>query len=708
MPQSRTSDSKNATELVFRPKARIIRLLGENLLKDDITALLELVKNSHDADASFCKITFKSMEGDKQEIRIQDDGTGMSREDIINFWLVPGTTNKIKKIYTAKGRRVQGEKGLGRFATDKIANTIEILTKTIKMNKTLRLDITWNDFETSDTFLDDVPISLKEETHDFPKEGTLVVLTNLRKKWNEKDLKNLRYGLTRLIPPYSGPQKFTINLEAPDYPKIEGIIHTNILKKAPFQIYAKLENGEINAEVVIKLRDRVETMKQVIRVSGFDSDEKISKSDLVELGPVQVDIGAFILSKRGVGIPGFISDLDRKLLRQWHGVGIYSDGFWIYPYGEDWYDWLRLFERRVDKPAQRFDNSQITGFVRISRDMNKGLVQQINREGLVHNKSYEVLKAVVLSVIAELERSTTSSGARKNLYSSTDEVRASDVTSDHQSSIQDIRKDIQLTKRLIQEGKSGSTIEKIDGIDKTLEGLGRELEEERVIWSKHAALGNMVGHIIHVLNHQIEHIIVPADTLKNKIRNISLPRPVRSELMSITEDIENSFRELSRKINQWTPFIKTRTKYENLHVYDFLMQLKKDFATTYPKLNIEISCQRSIDFKTNRSELWMIIKNIVDNANYWTQDEESPKVEIIVHKQSNQLIFRLTNNGERISPQDRKKIFLPGWTKKNYGSGLGLAIAASATWNLGGELFLLNDPESKKGEKFEIRFGVPE
>lgn len=38
---------------ILRPRARIIKTIGEELISNDIVAIIELVKNSYDANASF-------------------------------------------------------------------------------------------------------------------------------------------------------------------------------------------------------------------------------------------------------------------------------------------------------------------------------------------------------------------------------------------------------------------------------------------------------------------------------------------------------------------------------------------------------------------------------------------------------------------------------------------------------------------------------
>src|SRR5262249_4988507 len=82
---------------------------------------------------------------------------------------------------------------------------------------------------------------------------------------------------------------------------------------------------------------------------------------------------------------------------------VYRDGFRVWPYGEPHDDWLRLDQRRVNNPVVRFSNNQLVGFVEISRDGNPDLVDQTNREGLIHNQAYEDLRRLLYFVLQILE-----------------------------------------------------------------------------------------------------------------------------------------------------------------------------------------------------------------------------------------------------------------------------------------------------------------
>ena len=109
--------------LTIRPYARLITMLGDQLIKNELIALVELIKNSYDADASWVKVSFIDFASDyaltaTSKIIIEDDGCGMNAEILKKHWLNPATPDKLRRkavnAKTEKGRILQGEKGIGR------------------------------------------------------------------------------------------------------------------------------------------------------------------------------------------------------------------------------------------------------------------------------------------------------------------------------------------------------------------------------------------------------------------------------------------------------------------------------------------------------------------------------------------------------------------------------------------------------------------
>ena len=95
----------------MRPRARLIKLIGDELISDEAVAVVELVKNSYDADASNVSISFEmTHDGTAKRLLIEDDGHGMSIDDVLMGWFEPGSINKVKKNSSPNGRIYQGAK----------------------------------------------------------------------------------------------------------------------------------------------------------------------------------------------------------------------------------------------------------------------------------------------------------------------------------------------------------------------------------------------------------------------------------------------------------------------------------------------------------------------------------------------------------------------------------------------------------------------
>ena len=205
----------NAKNLKFRPYARLLTMLGDQLIKNERIALVEIIKNSYDADASWVKVTFEGFDADfgansSSRIIIEDDGIGMTEEVIENHWVNPATPlkyiGKQEVSTTRKGRVIQGEKGIGRFALLKLGRKIEIRTRAArqKSEQHLVLDLSKYDEnflskKSSALFLDDIGISLSSADPQYilsmnisigtrtlkrPSHGTRIEISHLTSAWS--------------------------------------------------------------------------------------------------------------------------------------------------------------------------------------------------------------------------------------------------------------------------------------------------------------------------------------------------------------------------------------------------------------------------------------------------------------------------------------------------------------------------------------------
>src|SRR5579863_9635273 len=120
--------------LSFRPRARLVSVLGEHLISDQAVGLIELVKNSYDADATEVVVELLDLGSpETTTVVVRDNGSGMTMKEIEEKWLSPAVDHKEKAkrehLKSPLGRLPIGEKGVGRFAVHQIGHSLELITR---------------------------------------------------------------------------------------------------------------------------------------------------------------------------------------------------------------------------------------------------------------------------------------------------------------------------------------------------------------------------------------------------------------------------------------------------------------------------------------------------------------------------------------------------------------------------------------------------
>ena len=216
-------------KLKIRPYARLLTMLGEQLIKNERVAIIEIIKNSYDADATWVKVDFQNFgpnyeSNNKSAIIITDNGSGMSEKIIKEHWVNPATPEKKKRKkidpITPLGRHLQGEKGIGRFAILKLGKTVSIKTKEAKSTQHQSVNYDFSDYgddfddtEDQSLFLDDLSISLSVEKGNFigdskisvgynckttPTKGTEIKISNLKRGWTEFKVRSAYKDISKL------------------------------------------------------------------------------------------------------------------------------------------------------------------------------------------------------------------------------------------------------------------------------------------------------------------------------------------------------------------------------------------------------------------------------------------------------------------------------------------------------------------------------
>jgi signal transduction histidine kinase len=430
-----------AGNLQFSVDARILRELGERLVRRPETALIELIKNSYDADSTQCRVEFENGRG----VVVEDDGVGMTLAEFNAGWMRIGTASKAFRSTTpVYGRRITGEKGIGRFSVRFLGEHLALTTVADDPDYGTRTRLTatfdWPDYDASeDIGRIEVPYRLTVAPTSTST-GTRLHVTRLRNAARKLDLKQIRTASIGLVSPLQ-----SLIVRARD----SGEEHDDpgfrlVLGEADedFDDIASrvLDAYELRAQLTVRQR------KLQLRIYTRDQRKPyLDISDTVEgrCGDLKADVrffprraGAF----RDLGIDG------RRVypwIRENAGIAVFDRDFHVSPYGEPGDDWLYLtrdaasnqrhprsslaqkhfpmsdaeqtstsdnWMLRLPESAQVIGVVQVTGARGNQRQpygKSEGLVAAADREGFIANEAFSELFEIVrgsVEAIAMVDR----------------------------------------------------------------------------------------------------------------------------------------------------------------------------------------------------------------------------------------------------------------------------------------------------------------
>ena len=436
----------------FDIDASIVFQLGEDLITDEVQALVELIKNSYDADASYARIIVDS-EGVGSEvssyfadaqgfITIDDDGTGMNKEEIEKGWLTISSSAKRQMKSTGKVTRKErtplGDKGLGRLGCQRLGGNVEIVTRTSYRKRAEHVGWKWEAFRGTNTLSEVIPrwgtFSGKQGV------GTRIIISGLREpeRWTKESYTKLVAELSKMISPFDEVRGFRIEGEI-NGKKLElAEISKGIRRAAQVQYkiefdgkyfsilgHARLDliraSGAKDAPSFEKLIEDdggdafftyLAAQKQASRFSlkrstgktwfldfsdrrCFDEiaemEEVVSENEsgvmLANPGPFRGEIDGFDLKDPGLDqrSPFNTNAEYRNHIKDLSGVRIYRDGFGI-RVDQDWLglgaQWTGAGSYYGLKPKNTL------GYVALSARDNSALVETTDREGFKDTPHY--------------------------------------------------------------------------------------------------------------------------------------------------------------------------------------------------------------------------------------------------------------------------------------------------------------------------------
>lgn len=751
-------------KLKIRPYARLLTMLGDQLIKNEIIALVELIKNSYDADASWVKVSFIDFGEDFSikpisKIVIEDDGCGMNAEILEKHWLNPATPDKLKRkserSLTDKGRIMQGEKGIGRFAIFKLGKNVKIISRRQKqITHNVQLDngniivekkfidegenfenflfYNFSNFDDEflfeggkekDLFLDELDIIL--ESDKFPKVitekkillgtseitrkpyGTRIEISDLKSNWTAAKIEKVQREIGKMQPIFAKDDfsDFRVWIYKDEEVHIsqeryKEKLTTCLENKSVF----KVKNGKFDSrtnEIEFELNERkIELDFNDSDIAGLKLFQKYFKTSSykTECGDFKFEFYIFDLKISSENPSKYMLDKEEKDIIKEHRIYLYRDNIRVMPYGDPDDDWLRIDMTRGTVSAAEFlSNDQVVGCVYITQAGNPKLKDKTNREGLIEEgKALEDFINVLQLILKYL---------RKKVYAQylIDKKRKAEI--DHAKKGRPLEIIEKAKKQYQNDDKVSLFLNNFEASYK---------QEQKVLFDRIDKTESLaaVGLSIETASHDIMLFI--KKTLDNQdalIKELMLGGEInQEELISRLTLIRGNLSMVETQMKDiQLLFPSTKSKTKNINVKEIIDKVYRLYKRPFTENRIKYDVQatnKPLIVKTTDAVLLQVLINLFDNAFYWLKTVSTErKILISIDGDQQKLIF--SDSGPGIKEEDVSYVFEAFYSGKGEdGRGLGLYIAKQLLdkYDYTIELAEFSKDKKLKGANFVLEF----
>lgn len=734
-----------------RPYARLLTMLSEQLIRNKLIALMEIVKNSYDADANWVQIRFENFENfgkkdlkesEKPFIEIEDDGDGMSFDIIKDSWMNPASPYKYYKRkrgkdITKKGRIMQGEKGIGRYAVYKIGYIVEIFTKErdIQSNEIyLKSDLSIYDnelLEQVDRKKSEEPIYIDElssyyEINDEPKRivekqidirgeilkrephGTLIRITSLKHNWKKEDVEKLKDRCKKLVSPFSETD-FMISttylgedIEVTELVNLEDILDMALSRiegevdKDGFCTY-KLNNDKGKLDVLSLTED------SFIKERFYNKNYKRERGP--ECGPFNFKFYVYDMRRGEMSVQPYIHKYRDTIAS--HRVYLYRDNVRIYPYGDPDDDWLKLDIFRGTKRAGDYlSNDQTIGYISISARDNPDLKDKTNREGLLEiGNAFEDFRTLIWGLLGYIKKEFDK--VKKNKSKRREPLKSSLLLT-----YSNVKKNFTLLEDHLKTRKDSKGL-KVKNI------LEKEYEEERKLFEDRVEIVEDlagVGIAVDMASHDLMMMMGRARETLNFLINMADSKDLNhKKLKDNLDKLYGQFSFIGDQLHGIQPlFRSSRRRSKPYRIKEIVEKVQIYYSVPTEELSIKVDVNEKgspLIIKCSEAVLLQLFINLMDNSVYWLKSKmvKNPEIKITIDGVKYQVIF--ADNGPGVASEDVNYIFDAFFTTKGLkGRGLGLYIARQLLERYDYEInyIVKNKDKILSGANFLINFGKEE
>lgn len=694
--------SNEFNTLKWRFDVSTFRLIGRDLITDRVTALFELIKNCYDANATEVTVTFENVGtiNDTSVISIQDNGIGMSFEDIRDKWMVIGTSSKRRNPLSPEPfcRKCVGEKGIGRFAVDKLGDQLNITTKKTGAESWLKVYIDWREYfnqlnESSSEIRLFTDIENTYEyvpAEDTSKAGTILKMTQARDAWAKKDIIRLLRESSRIVSPFDRAQfPFRIHVLAPEY----GI--------DAWSDEYKVDGRDLaTASASISYSD---TKQQCLLFNENSGRIEIQETDLKPFGGVSMELHYFDAKARDAFRRKYP---DAKI----DGIKIYRDGVITTPFAEQEdasdkkRDILGIDKRLWVSLFDKISTRELIGIVNITKDGNPNIIDATNRQDFTSTPEYVALKGFIILQLEALEQ-LKKYNTNKNKSQQTKKI---------QSAGSEVSQIVKKVEDLINENPSlTEQLAPLKDIaikaNQTLESAAKQQQNDE---EEHARHENMY---LRILSRQEDAINV-AHAVKTSMGKIQrqarffqkrFPDEKLNDLFKLYADqIHGEMLNLGRATDELFDYSRTNLPFTDVDLRQLLEYLLNSYLDQFESMGItlEMDIEDNLILNCNEMFFYDIVQNITSNAIKAMKDSDKKVYRCTVKAHDDKLVMDFSDTGCGIPVEKREWVFgiYNTTTAEQGGGGIGLYAVRMRVRTLNGTVIVKDSEFAPLGTTIHI------
>lgn len=733
----------------FTVDTHLFRELGELLVGRDSTALVELIKNSYDADATRAIVYAEALTDPKRGyIEVSDDGVGMTPSVFEEGFLRVASRLKASGVRTSRlyQRRMTGEKGIGRLAAHKLAHVLEVtsIPRQPVGEPGVSAKIDWDEIEKAATFddLGDVPIEELETAE--RSHGTTVRLTKLRRAWTAADLGRFLAEVQTFEP----PRLLTMDLVAAQDVSGPLAVGQPVIRDQDrddpgftVQLEGELARGDDYWEALWGEIDwivEIDAQRSGVSYSITPTSTYVAETPNAEPATFRIDHpseleGPFFHARILIR-EGRINDPSRgRWARRIAGVRVYYEGFRILPYGEPGNDWVGIERRYMERTRElpwlsdidlelgdepkdaglsTPQASTVVGAVFLLEKNAPSLRMLVNREGFVPEAGYYTLQKLVRVAMDLSTRVRAAASEPRRETRSTQRRQVRENPEEAIESPEPIRESFRRLEHLADEaqrrlegGDVGAASEAMKQAKEEAERIAEvtgELISERAMLRVLASIGMQMAAFVHETNTTLRLASELEDDVNAVKGAADVPRATQRRLSRVAKAVSDLRRNIERQaaflVDVVTPDARRRRSAQKLR--DRFETATALVLARARRQDISIENRIPAGIKTPPmfpAEVATIFMNLLTNAIKAAGEGGNIVADATVDDGA--VIVTVANTGEEIDLATAERWFRPFESTTveldpvlGQGLGLGLPVTRAMIEEYGGTIGFVDPP----------------